>query len=389
MTEEFFSRGIEEIIEEKSFFSKLKSGKPLRIKLGMDPTRPDVHLGHSVSLLRLKYLQELGHKIIIIIGDYTTKIGDPSGRNSARPMMSDSEIKKNAATYFKQVTKILNKRRTEIRFNSEWFRKMNFNDVLQTAGKFTVSNLLERDDFSKRLKDNAAVGLHELLYPLMQAYDSVVLEADIAFCGSDQKFNELAGRELQKKMGQTPQDIVMTKLLVGLDGHIKMSKSADNYIGITEKPESQFGKVMSIPDNLIIDYYELCTDLPSEEINNIKKKLKQGENPRDIKLNLAKEIVGLYHGAEAAEKAQGEFVSVFSKKELPSDMPEVKISGDYKLFNLLTAISGAKTNSEARRLILQGGVKIDGAKANNPDLNITVRSGMVIQVGKKKFFKVR
>ena len=389
MTEDFFQRGIVEIIDEKSFKEKLKSRK-LRIKYGVDPTRPDIHLGHTVQLRKLKQLQDEGHKIIFLIGDYTTKIGDPSGRNNTRPVLSDLEIKKNAKTYFQQVGKILNVKKTEVRYNSEWFSKMKFNDILQLTGKFTVAQILERDDFTKRLNAHNDIGLHELLYPLMQAYDSVVLKADVEFGGNDQKFNMLAGRELQKKMGQIPQDVFITKLLVGLDGKIKMSKSSDNYVALTEDANSMFGKIMSIPDDVMLEYFELLTDLSEKEITGIKNKLESKENPRDIKLILAEKIVSMYHSESEAKKAKEEFINVFAKKELPADIPEVKIAeGNYELPLLLINLSAVDSNSEARRLIEQGGVKIDEAKITEPKTVIGVRKGMIVQAGKRKFFKIK
>lgn len=389
MNKIFFERGIEEIIDKKSFEEKLRSGKKLRIKMGMDPTRPDIHIGHAVGLRKLRMLQDEGHKIICIIGDYTTKIGDPSGRNTTRPILSDEEIKKNAKTYFDQVGKILDVKKTEIRHNSEWFSKMDFNDILQIAGKFTVAQIIERDDFENRLKAGHDVGLHEMLYPLMQAYDSVVVQADVEFGGTDQMFNMLAGRDLQKKMGQKPQDVVMVPLLVGLDGKEKMSKSLDNYIGISEEPNSMFGKVMSIPDEMIIPYFELCTTVATSKIEQYKNEMKAGKNPRDYKVKLAAEIVELYHNKEKAKSAKEEFENVFSKKELPENIPEVNIKGNYTLPVFLVEIGATSSTSEARRLILQNAVKIDGAKITDPKAEIAPHPGMIVQVGKLKCFRVK
>jgi len=386
--EKIFEKGIEEIIEQKSLLYKLKSDQKLRIKIGVDPTSPDIHLGHAVALRVMKKLQDKGHKIIFLIGDYTAKIGDPSGKNSTRPVLSDQEIKKNAKTYFEQVGKILDLQKTEVRYNSEWFSKLNFNDILQLAGKFTVAQITERDDFEVRLKKGLDVGMHELLYPLMQAYDSVILKADVEFGGSDQKFNMLAGRTLQRKLGQTPQDIVMVKLLVGTDGKEKMSKSLGNYIGIAEPANSIFGKIMSIPDSLIMTYFELCTDLNSQEVEDFKRQLDKGANPRDLKAKLGELIVELYHGKEKAEKARDEFRRVFAKKELPSDIKKIKLSGNFSLPLLLIEIGAAGTNSEARRLIIQGGLKIDSQKLSDPKSFISIRKDMIIQVGKKRFYKI-
>ncbi len=388
MNADFYKRGIEETIEEKSFESRLKTKKKLRIKYGVDPTRPDIHLGHAVSLWKLKHLADLGHTIIFLIGDYTTKIGDPSGRKTTRPILTDAEIKSNAKTYLDQVSKILDVKKTEVRFNSEWFSKMNFNDILQVAGKFTVAQIIEREDFKKRIKEGNDIGLHELLYPVMQAYDSVMLEADVEFGGTDQKFNMLAGRDLQKKYDQVPQEVVMMRLLVGLDGKIKMSKSSDNYISITDSANEMYGKIMSIPDDKIVEYYELCTLVSDKEIEEIKKKLKDS-NPRDIKMGLASEIIKLYHDEKEAKKAEEQFISVFSKKELPTNIPEIEVEyGNYALPLLLVNIGAVTSNSEARRLIEQGGLKIDEAKITDPKAEVGVKKGMVIQIGKLKVYKI-
>jgi len=389
MTEEFSHKGIIEIIDDKNFRTKLKT-KKLRIKYGVDPTRPDIHLGHTVQLWKLKKLQKAGHKIIFLIGDYTTKIGDPSGRNSTRPVLTDEEIKINAETYFAQVGKILDIEKTEIRYNSEWYSKMDFSDILQLAGKFTVAQILERDDFNKGMIAHNDIGLHELLYPVMQAYDSVVLKADVEFGGSDQRFNMLAGRDLQKKMGLTPQDVFITDLLVGLDGKVKMSKSVGNYIGITEDANTMYGKAMSIPDDLIINYFELVTDKTEEEIAEIKTRLKNGVNPRNSKMELAYEIAKIFHGSKKADEAQKEFVSVYSEKQLPADIPTISINyGNYGVPLLLINLGITSSNSEARRLISQGAVKIDEAKITDWKAIIGVKKGMLIQVGKLKYFKIK
>lgn len=390
MYKDFFKRGVAEIIDQKSFESKLKSGKKLRIKYGVDPTKPDIHLGHAVGLRKLRALQDEGHIIIFLIGDYTTKIGDPSGRNTTRPVLTDAEIKVNAKTYLEQVGKILDIKKTEVRYNSEWYSKIEHSEFLELASKFTLARIIERDDFEKRLKEGVDIGIHEIIYPLMQAYDSVKLKADVEFGGADQKFNMLAGRGLQKKMGQIPQDIFIVRLLVGLDGKIKMSKSADNYIAITENPNSMFGKVMSIPDSLIEEYFELCTDVTESKIAEYEKEIKAGKNPMEIKTILAKEIVEFYHGKEAAKKTSLEFTKVFSKKELPSDIPVVKIEyGNYGLPLLLINLGAVSSNGEARRVIEQGGVKIDNAKITDPKAEIAINKGMVIQVGKRKVYKIK
>lgn len=388
MTTDFWKRGIEEIINEKSFIQKLKSKKKLKIKLGVDPTKPDIHLGHAVLLWRLKELQNLGHKIIFIIGDYTTKVGDPSGRNKSRPVLSDKEIKTNSKSYFDQVGKILDLKKTEIKYNSEWYSKMNFNDILQIASKFTVAQIIERDDFEKRLKSGSDLSLSEMLYPVMQAYDSVVLSADVETGGTDQKFNMLCGRSLQKKFDQTPQEVITMKILVGLDGEEKMSKSQDNYIGITETAFSQFGKIMSIPDKAIHQYFSLCTLLSDSEISKKMAKIKKGINPRDIKEELAMNIVELYHGKKEALLAAKEFTKIFTKKLLPSNINKIKLSGVYALPALILELGAATSSSEARRLISQGAVKIDKAKLTDPKSSISLRKDMVIQVGKQKYYQI-
>ncbi|MFA7253326.1 MAG: tyrosine--tRNA ligase [Patescibacteria group bacterium] len=390
MLSEFFKRGIVEIIEENSFSNRLKTGKPMRIKMGFDPTRPDLHLGHAVGLWKLRDLQDAGNTIIFLIGDYTTKIGDPSGRNTTRPILTDQEIKANAKTYFEQVSKILDIKKAEIRYNSEWFAKMNFADLLQLAGKFTVAQIIERNDFEKRIKEHCDIGIHELLYPLMQAYDSVVLEASVEMGGTDQKFNLMAGRDLQRKLGQEPQDIITVELLIGTDGKEKMSKSLDNYIGLTEDAKSMFGKVMSIPDTLIDSYFQLATRLSDSEIKKVRTQIQAGANPRDAKMRLAYEIVKLYHLEKEAKEVQEEFINVFSKKELPADIPEVKIPrGNYELPLLLQNIGAAESASEAKRLAEQGAVRIDEAKISDWKAPIAINDGMLVQVGKRKIYRIK
>ncbi|KKQ18842.1 MAG: Tyrosine-tRNA ligase [Berkelbacteria bacterium GW2011_GWA1_36_9] len=391
--DELLSRGVEEIIVESSLESRLKSGK-LRIKMGFDPTKPDLHLGHVVGLKILKQLQEMGHKIIFLIGDYTVRIGDPSGRNVSRPIISEEEIKENTNTYFKQVSLILDTKKVEIRRNSEWFEKINLAELINLAGKLTVAQIIERDDFQKRMKSGHDIGLHEMLYPLMQAYDSVILKADVEFGGTDQKFNMLAGRALQKKMDQKPQDIVMVKLLIGLDGKDKMSKSLGNYIAISDAPSEMYGKIMSIPDDLILHYYELCTDVSVEAIKIIKKELNPpaggGKNPRDVKAELAKVIVETYYTADDAEKASLEFDQVFSKRGKPSEIKTKKITkNNIALEDLLMDIELASSKSEARRLIEQGGVELDEEKITDPKKTIEIKEGMVIKVGKRNFVKLK
>lgn len=390
MNKDFFTRGVSEVIDQKSLEEKLKSGKNLRIKLGVDPTRPDLHLGHTVVLRKMKEFQDMGHTVIFLLGDYTAKVGDPSGKSKTRPMVSDEEIEVNAKTYLDQVGKILDLDKVEIRRNSEWFSKMDFNDVLKLVAKFTVAQIIERDDFAKRLKSGADVSMHEILYPVMQAYDSVMLEADVEMGGTDQKFNLLAGRDLQRKMNQAPQDIMTVPLLVGLDGKEKMSKSLDNYIGVSEAPEEQFGKTMSIPDNLILEYFNLVTDVPESTIAKYGREMVEGANPRDYKEKLAVEIVKMYHGEQAAEEAKENFINRFQKKELPKDIPVIDSEEkNTDLVSLMTRFEIVPSKSEARRLLEQGAVRVDGVKITDPAQVIGIpEEGVVLEVGKRSVYKV-
>jgi len=389
--DELLERSEVEIIEKEHFQQSLDSSKKLRIKMGFDPTKPDLHLGHLVGLKILKKLQEEGHTIIFIIGDYTAKIGDPSGRNSTRPVLTDKEIKQNADTYFQQVDKVLDISKAEIMYNSEWFTKMTFEDIFKLCGNFTVRNIIEREDFQNRMKDQSDIGMHELLYPMMQAYDSVQVKADVEFGGTDQKLNMLAGRSLQKKMGFPPQDVVTVKLLVGLDGKKKMSKSLDNYISITDTANNMFGKVMSIPDSAIIEYFKLCTDVKLDAIRIIEQELKDGNrNPREIKSELAKLIVEQYHSAEEAETAESEFNRIFRDKEQPSEMKiQAIIEEECRLDDLLLKCDLVSSKAEGQRLILQGGVQINSEKKIDNQEVIQIEDGMVIQVGKRNFVKIK
>ncbi len=388
---ELFKRSVSEIIVQDEFEKKLKSGKKLRIKMGFDPTKPDLHLGHLVGLRILKKLQEAGHTIIFLIGDYTAKIGDPSGRNRARPPLTDAEIKKNAETYFSQVSQILDIEKAEIVTNSTWLNKLNFGDLTDIASKFTVAQIIERDDFQKRLKENNDIALHEILYPLMQAYDSVMVKADVEVGGTDQKFNMLAGRALQKKMGQTPQDIITVELLVGLDGKNKMSKSLGNYIALNDKAEEMYGKIMSIPDSQIVEYFKLCTDVEDKAIEVIEKELESSsKNPRDIKAELAKLITEMYHGAEDAEKAAGEFERIFSKGGAPKEIEDIKLDiAKSRLDELLVDLKIVSSKSESRRLIEQGAVEIDNTKITEPEKNIEINDKMIVKVGKRRFVRIK
>ena len=387
---ELLSRNVEELIVEKSLEAKLESGKQLRIKYGADPSRPDLHLGHSVPIRKLKEFQELGHQVVFIIGDYTATIGDPSGKSKTRPALSIEEVKENAKSYFDQVGQILDLEKTEVHYNSEWFSKLSFEDILKLTAKFTVARILERDEFAKRLKEGADITVTEMLYPMMQAYDSIMTEADVEIGGTDQRFNLLAGRELQKKSGKPEQDVMLCPLLVGLDGANKMSKSLDNYIGISENANSMFGKIMSISDEMIFYYFKLLTGKTAEELKLIEETLAdKDKNPRDLKVRLAKEVIAAYHTAEEAEAAEEEFNRIFREKQKPTEMPEIKLEAkEYPILDLLTAAGLISSKNDGRRLIEQGGVRVNDEVQTDVQKIITVERGMILQVGKRKFVKV-
>lgn len=386
---DILTRGIEHIIDLESLKKRLLSGEKLRIKFGIDPTASEIHLGNAVIIRKLRDFQELGHQVIFLIGDYTAKIGDPSGRNTTRPILTDKEIKNNMATYTRQVAKILDLKKIEIRYNSEWLGKMKASDIFSLMQMTSLNRILEREDFNQRLKNQSSISLSELLYPLFQGYDSVALKADVELGGQDQLLNLLMGRELQVKFNQKPQDVMTFSLLEGLDGTKKMSKSYGNYIGINFAANDMFGKVMSTPDNLIIKYFTLCTDLSLAEINQLEEKLKAGNNPRDLKAQLAKEIVKIYHGGKEADKSEKEFNKIFKAKELPTDLPTHKIKqGAYNVAELLVKIELASSKSEAQRLIQQGGVKINGQVEKDWKKELKIEAGMIVQAGKRKFAKL-
>ncbi len=391
--EEILTRGVIEVIDKEHLKKRLLAGEKLRVKYGADPTRPDLHLGHAVGMRKLKLLQDLGHHIIFIIGDYTALIGDPSGKSKMRPMMSKEEIEKNSQTYLEQAGKILDVSKVEIRKNSEWFSKMVLGEVIKLESKFTIARTLERDDFEKRFKKRIDIGNHEILYPMMQAYDSLVLNIDLEIAGSDQKFNVHAGRELQRKMGKPEQDIMLVPLLVGLDGKEKMSKSLDNYIGITEKPNQMFGKIMSIPDTLITNYFELCTDISLEDIRNKEREMQNGKlNPRDAKLELAYEIVKIYYWKKEAEKAKEYFVKTFSEKKIPENVETVLSSTPkISIIDYMVKAKLAKSKSDARRKIEQGGVSIGNQVIKSPTLilNSKVHNDKIMKVGKINFKRIK
>ena len=387
---EIIKQGIDEIIGESDLIEKLKQGKKLTVKVGFDPTAPDLHLGHTVVLRKMRQFQDLGHKVIFLIGDFTGKIGDPSGKNKTRPPLTDEEIKENATTYAEQVFKVLDEDKTVVDFNSRWGDKMTAADMIKLSAQSTVARMIERDDFSKRYKNNLPISIHEFLYPLMQGQDSVELEADIELGGTDQKFNLLVGRDLQKNQGMSPQTIITLPLLEGLDGVKKMSKSENNYIGITEDADQIFGKTMSIPDEIMFKWFDLLSLLPANELKRIKKSVDEGGNPRDAKIVLAVELTERFTSTKEAETAKENFFKKFAKNELPSDIEEktLKHKGNYPLPNLLKDIGFASSTSEALRLLSQGAVKIDQIKVDSKDLHIELNTKKLIQVGKKKIIYI-
>ncbi len=391
---EFLKKGTVDVIREEDLRKKLersqKTGKPLRIKLGLDPTAPDIHVGHTVVIRKLKTFQDLGHTVIFLIGDFTGMIGDPSGKNVTRPPLSREEINVNAETYQRQMFKVLDPEKTELRFNGEWMDKFGAADFIKLCAKTTVKQILERDDFTKRLNEEKPISLHELLYPLVQGYDSVALNADVELGGTDQKFNLLMGRNLQREYEQEPQVILTTPLLEGLDGVNKMSKSLNNYIGIDEPAGEMFGKVMSISDDLMWRYYELLTDLSPSEISVLRAEIAEGRNPRDLKVALAKLIIKDFHSAADADAAEEEFNRRFVQKEIPDEIEEKQIAaGTYPLAQLLADTGLAASKGEARRLIEQGGVRVNGEKATAANADIAIDGeGVLLQVGKRKFLKL-
>lgn len=386
-------KGTLDIINEEELIKKLeksiKENKPLKIKLGLDPSAPDIHLGHTVVLRKLKQLQDLGHEIIIIIGDFTGKIGDPTGKSRMRKFLSDEEVLQNAKTYEEQVFKILDKEKTTIKFNSEWLSKLTFGDVLKLTGSTTVARMLEREDFKLRFENQRPIYLNEFFYPLMQAFDSTAIEADIEFGGTDQRFNLLSGRNLQKEIGEEPQIVIMMPLIEGLDGKNKMSKTLGNYIGIYESAKSKYQKVMEIPDELIVKYYTLLTDVDDEKIKEVEANLKdKNVNPRDIKMDLAREILSLYHTEEEVEQAEERFKMIFQMRQKPKDMDTVNVSKeDFDLISTVVDKGLVSSKSEFRRLLLQGGVKINDKKIIM-EKDLPKEGEIVVQVGKKKFMKI-
>ena len=387
--------GVADLINEQDLVKKIeksiKENKPLVIKLGLDPTAPDIHLGHTVPLRKLRLFQEFGHQVVIVIGGFTARIGDPTGKSVTRPPLTKEEVLKNAETYKTQIFKVLDPEKTIVRDNSEWLESMNFADVLRLASSYTVARMMERDDFSKRFKEGRPIGVHEFMYPLMQGHDSVALHADVEFGGTDQTFNLLMGRHLQELEGQEPQVVITMPLLEGLDGVQKMSKSLGNYIGIDEEPKEMYGKAMSIPDELMMRYFMLVTDMPIEEQEDMEKRLESGElHPRDAKMLLARTIVRLYHGEEAALEAEEEFKRVFQQRALPTDIPEYAMDAPTEpIFvpQFCTDAGLTASNGEARRSIKAGAFKVNGEKYTEE--NLTLEEGMIVQVGKRKFVKIK
>lgn len=380
-------RGVEDVYSEADLIEKLKENRPLRIKLGADPTAPDIHLGHTVVLNKLRQFQQLGHEVIFLIGDFTGMVGDPSGKNSTRPPLTREDVLRNAETYKQQIFKILDPQKTRIVFNSEWLSKLGTEGMIRLASNYTVARMLERDDFKKRFANNQSIAIHEFIYPLLQGQDSVALEADVELGGTDQTFNLLIGRELQKSAGQKPQVAMTLPLLVGLDGEKKMSKSLGNYIGVTEAPNEMFGKVMSISDELMWDWYNLLSFRPLEEITQLKADVENGKNPRDVKILLAKEIIARFHSNDLADAAEQEFINRFQKGAMPDEMPEFTFDSGMGLANLLKEAGLVSSTSEAIRSVNQGGVKIDGEKVL--DSKLVIQAGTAVyQVGKRKFARI-
>lgn len=379
-----------DLITPEDFLNKLREKGQLKVKLGVDPSRADLHLGHAVVLRKLKQFQELGHIVYLIIGDFTARIGDPSGRSKTRPLLSEDEVRENSKTYVEQAFRILHPDKTVVKFNSEWLSKLSFADIINLSSRYTVARMLERDDFSKRLKENQPISISEFLYPLAQAYDSIVIEADVELGGTDQLFNLLVGRKLQEEFGQSAQVVLTMPLIEGTDGYLKMSKSYDNYIAFNDSPQDIFGKVMSIPDHLIIKYMKYLTDTPKDKIKDIENQMKSEEvNPRDIKMVLAEEIVNLLYNKEEAEKAKQNFVSIFQKREMPEDLPEIQIKSGETILDIVSKTNVYDSNSEVKRAIMQGAIRINDEKIKDFKDVVDCDDGAILRVGKKSFFKIK
>jgi len=383
-------RGVAEVIIEEELKKLLQSGTILRLKQGFDPSRPDIHLGHVVGLRKLRQFQELGHKVVLIIGDWTAQIGDPSGVSITRPMLSADEVQRNAQTYLDQFFNVVDEKKTEVRWQSEWFKKWSLSDIFRISSKFTLAQFMAREDFNNRYSTGRPIALTELLYPMLQAYDSVAIQSNVEFGGIDQKFNCLVGRDLQMSMGQKPQQVFLVPLLVGIDGTHKMSKSLNNYIGITDKPEEMYGKVMSIPDKIIMNYFELVTNISDEELDELSRQMEtQSVNLMLLKQRLARDIVGQFHGEEQALLAEDQFTRVFQKKEVPEVILEYKLPDSTpNIIDILHSSGMIKSRSEARRLLEQGAIDIDDVKLQGDDINFSPHSGNIIKVGKRRFLRL-
>ncbi len=388
---EQIKRGTEEILVEEELVERLKAGKPLRVKAGFDPTAPDLHLGHTVLINKLRTFQDLGHEVLFLIGDFTGMIGDPTGKSATRPPLTRDEVIENARTYEQQIFKILDPEKTLVMFNSSWMNEMDSADLIQLAARYTVARMLERDDFAKRYRSGQPIAIHEFLYPLIQGYDSVAMKADVELGGTDQKFNLLVGRELQKHYGQKPQVVITVPILEGLDGVQKMSKSLGNYVGINEPPDEMFGKIMSISDELMWRWFELLSFRPMAEIEKLKQEVAEGRNPRDVKFLLGEEIVARFHSPGAAKQARENFIARFQKGAIPEEMPEVTLTAGadgLPIANLLRDAGLTKSTSEALRMIRQGAVKMDGEKVSDTHLALPAGETHVFQVGKRRFARV-
>jgi tyrosyl-tRNA synthetase len=387
--QKLLTRGVAEVIVREELEEKLKGDRQLRIKLGVDPTRPDIHLGHYVAFRKLREFQRLGHKVVIIIGDWTARIGDPSGRSVQRQMMTEEEVRFNAQTYLDQLSKVVDVDAAEVVWQSEWFGEFTLEDVIRLTAKYTVAQMLTREDFHTRYEQGSPIAVTELLYPLLQAYDSVAIRSDVEMGGTDQTFNLLVGRDIQRESGQQPQDIFTVPILVGTDGHQKMSKSLDNYIAVNDTPDDMYGKVMSIPDEPMTEYYRLLTDVPEDEIEQMVADAAAGTiNPRDLKARLAKMIVADLHSPEEAERAEASFDSVYRQHQLPEEMPEIQIESGSGILQVLTTAGVASSNREARRLIEQGGIRIDGERIGDTESVVDISQPAVLQAGRRRFVRL-
>lgn len=379
-----------DFITEEEFLDKLNRKKQLKVKLGVDPSRPDLHLGHAVVLRKLRQFQTFGHIVYLIIGDFTARIGDPSGRSKTRPLLSEEEVKENSKTYVEQAFKILDPNKTVIKFNSEWLSKLTFEDIINLTSRYTVARMLERDDFNKRLTENEPISISEFLYPIAQAYDSIVIEADVETGGTDQLFNLLVGRKLQEEFGQEPQIVLTMPLIEGTDGNLKMSKSYNNYIAFNDTPDDIFGKIMSIPDHLIIKYMTYLTDIPPDKIKDYEDKMKNDKiNPRDVKMVLAEEIVKMLYNKEEAQKAKDNFVAIFQKKDMPDDLPEIIVQENETILDIVAKTNVFDSNSEIKRAISQGAIRINDDKIDDFKYIPDCEDGAVLRVGKKNYFRLK